>query len=277
MGVKFFGQFLIDSGEVDASHIREALHLMNAENQPLGQIAIAQGFMQECQVARVNAEQRNRDLSFGDLAVEMKLLESDQLVAILKAQSMCRLPIGQALVRLGHIANDRLGLLLDAYKTDQAQYDVAAIDLPDGLASHRVSRYVIELFPRFMLRVARMQAKVGEIQRFDAAPEFAEIRVSIPIKGARGLEVALICDLTFGESLAHAASGLDPCDLDSEMVADGVGEFLNVLCGNAGSAVAKEGHPIELGPPDYEAELCDGWMVDLAVGAGRAALVLSTF
>ena len=277
MGVKFFGQFLIDSGEVDASHVREALHLMDAENLPLGQIAIAQGFMQECQVARVNAEQRNRDLSFGDLAVEMNLLESEQLVAVLQSQSLRRLPIGQALVRLGHVANDRLGLLLDAYKTDQAQYEVSAIELPDGLASHRVSRYVIELFPRFMLRVARMQVKVGEIQPFDRAPDFAEIRVSVPIKGARGLEVALVCDLEFGESLAQAASGLDPCDLDQEMVADGVGEFLNVLCGNAGSAVAREGHPIDLGPPDYEAELCDGWTIELAAGVGHAALVLSTF
>lgn len=277
MGVKFFGQFLIDSGEVDASHVREALHLMDAENLPLGQIAIAAGFMQELQVARVNGEQRNCDLSFGDLAVEMNLLAPEQLVSILQSQSTRRLPIGQALVRLGHVANDRLGLLLDAYKADQAQYDVAAIDLPDGLASHRVSRYVIELFPRFMLRVARMQAKVGELRPFDEPPEFSEIRVSVPIKGARGLEVALVCDLAFGEAVAQAASGLDPCDLDSEMVADGVGEFLNVLCGNAGSAVAKEGHPIELGPPDYEAELCDGWTVDLAVGIGRAALVLSTF
>jgi len=277
MGVKFFGQFLIDSGELDASHVREALELMDAENQPLGQIAITEGFMQEPQVAHVNAEQRNRDLPFGDLAVEMKLLESEQLVSILKSQRSRRLPIGQALVRLGHVASDRLGLLLDAYKADQAQYDVSAVDLPDGLTSNRAARYVIELFPRFMLRVARMQMKVGEIHDFDQVPEFAEICVSVPMTGARGLEVALVCDLEFGEALAHAASGLDPCDLDAEMVADGVGEFLNVLCGNAASAVAKEGHPIELGPPDYDAELCNGWTVELAVGVGRAVVVLSTF
>ena len=277
MGVKFFGQFLIDSGELDASHVREALLLMDQENLPLGRIAIVEGFMQESQVARVNAEQRNRDLSFGDLAVEMELLTSEQLVATLQSQSTRRLPIGQALVRLGHIANDRLGLLLDAYKTDQAQFDVGSIDLPDGLTSHRVSRYVVELFPRFMLRVAHMQAKVGEFRSFDGVPDFAEIRVSVPMKGARGLEVALVCDLAFGEALAQAASGLDPSDLDLEMIADGVGEFLNVLCGNAASAAAKEGHQAELGPPDYEAELCDGWMVDLAVGVGHAGLVLSTF
>jgi hypothetical protein len=50
-----------------------------------------------------------------------------------------------------------------------------------------------------------------------------------------------------------------------------------VLCGNAASAVAKEGYPVELGPPDYGAELCDGWSVELAVGVGRAVLILSTF
>ena len=218
-----------------------------------------------------------RDLSFGDLAVDMGLLENEQLVQALKVQLSRRLPIGQALVRLGHVGGDRLGLLLDAYKADQAQYDVGTLELPDGLVSHRVSQYVVELFPRFMLRVARMQVKIGEVHRCSEPPDFAEIRVSVPIASARGVDVALICDLAFGESLAEAASGLDPADLDAEMVADGVGEFLNVLCGNAASAVAKEGHPAEIGPPDYEAELCDGWMVEIATDVGRAALVLSTF
>ena len=277
MGVKFFGQFLIDSGEVDASHVREALNFMDVENPAIGQIAIAQGFMRATDVMRVNAEQRNRDLSFGDLAVEMGLLANDQLVEILQRQRSRRLPIGQALVRLGHVENDSLGLLLDAYKADQAQFDTSEIALPDGLASHRVTQYVLELLPRFMMRVARIQAKVGEIHIIDQVPEFAEVRVSIPILGARGLEVALVSDFEFAEALARASSGLDSSDLDPEMVADGVGEFLNVLCGNAGSVMAKDGHRVELGPPDYEAEICDGWIVDVAVGVGRASLVLSTF
>jgi CheY-specific phosphatase CheX len=277
MGVKFFGQFLIDCGEVDASHVREALNFMDVENPAIGQIAVAQGFMQAQDVIRVNAEQRNRDVSFGDLAVDMGLLANDQLVEVLQRQRSRRIPIGQALARLGHIETDRLGQLLDAYKADQAQFETSEIALPDGLASHRVTRYVLELLPRFMMRVARIQAKVGEIQIVGQIPEFADVRVSVPINGARGLEVALVSDFEFAEALALASSGLDPRDLDSEMLADGVGEFLNVLCGNAGSAMAKDGHRVEIGPPDYEAELCDGWIVDLAVGVGQAAVVLSTF
>ena len=277
MGVKFFGQFLIDQGEVDASDVREALLLMDRENPTLGELAISQGFMNQRQTARVSAEQRNRDLAFGDLAVEMGLLSSAQLVSLVQRQSSQRLPVGQALVRLGHVQNDRLGTLLDAFKADQAPYAVGEMELPDGLANHRVARYVLDLLPRFLMRVARLQVKVGGVVAFEEVPEFSEVKVSVPLKGARGMEVALVSDLEFAEALATAASGLSPQDLDPEMIADGVGEFLNVLAGNAASAMAKEGQRVELGPPDYDAELCDGWCVELAVGTGRAALVLSTF
>ncbi len=276
MGVKFFGQFLIDQGEIDASHVREALELMEETNPALGELAIALGFMTQREASEVRAEQRHRDQCFGDLAVEMGLLEPEELVELVQRQRSRWMPIGQALVRLGHIRNDRLGLLLDAFKADQAQYDVEEIALPDGLASHRVSRFVLELLPRFLKRVAGLDVRVGEIRKFASAPDFADIQVSVPLEGPRRLEVALVSDLEFAEALAIAASGLSPRDLDPEMVADGVGEFLNVLGGNAASALIEQGHRIELGLPDYDAELCDGWTVDLAVGVGRAALVLST-
>jgi len=277
MAVKFFGQFLIDQGEVDASHVREALDLMEDANPTLGELAIQQDYMTQRDAVKVSAGQRREDLPFGDLAVKMGFLTSDQLVDVVRRQRAQRLPIGEALVRLGHIEGDRLGTLLDAYKADQAPYDVAEPELPDALANHRASKYFLELLPRFLMRVARIQAKLGAIEAFAAPTDFAEVCVSVHVSGVRGLEVALVADNVFAEALAMAASGLQPSDLDPEMVADGVGEFLNVLGGNAVSAVTKEGHRVELGPPDYEAQLSDGWIVDLAVGTGRAALVLSTF
>ena len=277
MAVKFFGQFLIDQGEVDASHVREALELMEDENPTLGELAVGMQFMTTRETVDVSAAQRNRDLPFGDMAVELGFLTSDQLVEVVQQQRTRRLPIGQALVRLGHIPADRLGTLLDAYKTDQSEYEVSDMDLPDALANHRATKYVLDLLPKFLMRVARMQAKVGEVRDFDGEPEFAEVKVSVPVKGARGLDVALVSDFEFAEALATAASGITPQDIDPEMVADGVGEFLNVLGGNAVSAVTKAGHRVELGPPDYDATLSEGWIVELAVGAGRAALGLSVF
>jgi CheY-specific phosphatase CheX len=277
MGVRFFGQFLIDAGEIDAGHLREALDLMDGENKLLGQIAIERGYMKADDVTRVNIAQRNRDATFGDLAVELGLLDSRQLVDIVRRQRSQRLPLGQALVRLGHVSSDRLGVLLDAYKSDQSPYSPSRIALPDPLANHRATRFLLELLPRLMLRVGHMEAKIGDIRVFERPPTFAHVRVSVPIRGSRGLDITLVSDLDFAEALATAATGIPAQDLDLEMVTDGVGEFLNVLAGNAVSAIAKEGLRVELGPPDYEAELSDGWLVDLAVGIGRAAMVLSVF
>ncbi|MBB83927.1 MAG: hypothetical protein CL931_08985 [Deltaproteobacteria bacterium] len=277
MGVKFLGQFLIDQGEVDASHVREALERMEDANPTLGELAIRHGYMTQRDAAQVSAAQRNEDLPFGDMAVEMGFLTSEELVEVLQRQSTQRLPVGEALVQLGYIEPDRLGTLLDAYKADQAAYDVVELDLPDGLVNHRATKYFVELLPRFLTRVARIEAKVGGIEAFTAPPDFAEVCVSVHVTGVRGLEVALAADNDFAEALAMATSGLAPSDLEPEMVADGVGEFLNVLGGNAVSAVTQEGLRVELGPPDYDARLADGWIVELAVGTGRAALVLSTF
>lgn len=43
MAVKFFGQFLIEQGEIDAGQLREALDLMDSENKQLGEIGISEG------------------------------------------------------------------------------------------------------------------------------------------------------------------------------------------------------------------------------------------
>ncbi|MBJ21450.1 MAG: hypothetical protein GY910_21540 [bacterium] len=280
MSVKLFGQFLIDQGEVDASHVREALLLMEGENASLAELAICRGFMTRSQALSVSAEQRNRDLDFAELAVELGFLTPDQLVEVRRGRRSRRLRIGEALVRRGAIQRDRLGTLLDAYKADQAQYEfaeLAEVDLPDDLASHPVTHDLLELLPRLLMRVARLRAKLGEIREFDSAPDFAEVGVSVSLEGVCGLEVALVSDLDFAEALAIAVCGTSLGDLDLEMIADGVGEFLTVLGGHAASATTRRGHRVELGPPDYEAELCDGWSVDLAVGTGRAALVLRSF
>lgn len=277
MSVKFFGQFLIDQGEVDASQVREALDRMEDENPTIGELAVRAGWMTGRQTTAVAAEQRQRDLSFGDLAVELGLLEPAQLVELVRSQRARWLPIGQALVRLGHLESDRLGVLLDAFKADQAPYQAGARELPAALACRPASAYVLDLLPRFLRRVAKIEAKVGEVVAFESAGDGADFRVSVVLRGARSLEVALVCDHAFAEALAVGATGMSPPELDPELIADGVGEFLNVLCGNAVGAVARDGHRVELGHPDYDATLGDGFEVELAVGVGRAGLALSPF
>ena len=61
MGVKFFGQFLIEQGEVDSSQLREALDLLARTNRSVGQIAVAEGMLTQADAERVHTSQRNVD------------------------------------------------------------------------------------------------------------------------------------------------------------------------------------------------------------------------
>ena len=88
MGVRFLGQFLIDQGEVDASHVREALQRMEDANPTLGELAIKHGYMTQRGAAQVSAAQRNEDLPFGDMAVKMGFLTSEELIDVLQRLSL---------------------------------------------------------------------------------------------------------------------------------------------------------------------------------------------
>ena len=48
MAVRFFGQLLIEEGEVDADQVRLALDLMEDENPTIGEIAIEDGILSAC-------------------------------------------------------------------------------------------------------------------------------------------------------------------------------------------------------------------------------------
>jgi len=277
VAIKFFGQFLIEQGEVDAGQVREALDLLDRTNRTLGEIAVERGFLTEEECARVNQAQRESDRHFGDLAVQMGLLDHGDLVTCLQMQRESRLMIGGALVQLGHLPAERLGPLLDAFKADQAEYAMGVLQqLPDPLANNRIAPYVLDLLPKFARRIAGVTIKVGAPQVLVESPPFRH-RVALPVYGHRGLEITLVGDRDFCWRIAAATSGLDEEALDAELVADALGEFLNVVCGNAMSALDRDGVETRLGVPDYCAELTDGWLFDLATSTGRAALVLSQF
>jgi len=58
------------------------------------------------------------------------------------------------------------------------------------------------------------------------------------------------------------------------MLLDGVGEFLNVLTGNAMALAEQNGIALELEPPRTEIDFESGFLFELAVNVGNAALFL---
>ena len=273
MGVKFFGQYLIERGEVDADQVRAALDLMDAENRTIGELAVEGKLISKADADKVNTEQRHRDMPFGELAGEMGLLTEEQIDNLVQLQWRTRMRIGEALVRSGHLGKVRLEELLISYEEEQAPYRIENLALPAGIDGNALAPFVLDLFPNLLMRVARISTRVGSGEPIAEPPDFP-VQVAVSVSGESGLVICLVGDEEFSRHLAAKVSGLDPEGLDMEMLLDGVGEFLNVLAGNAMANAEQNGIAMELGPPQTEIDFKSGFLFELAVNIGNAALFL---
>ena len=229
MGVKIFGQYLIEQGEIDSEQVRAALELMERENRSLGELATAEGILTVQDADKVNAEQRHRDCPFGELAIEMGLLSEAQIDRLIRLQERSRLRIGQALVRLGSLENERLAELLATYEADQAPYRTGKVVLPDGLHEDALAPAVLDLFPKLLMRIARIVARVGTGEPASAVPDFP-VRSAVRVRGETSLQVCLVGDEEFSRQLAGAAAGIDVSGAYLELLA--VKFKVVVLCVN---------------------------------------------
>ena len=180
-------------------------------------------------------------------------------------------------MQLGHLASDGLERLLDEFKVDQEQFQLGVnLQLPDPLANNRAAPYILALLQKFALRIAGMQLKIGFPQPLCEAPPYRH-KVSVQVSGPRSLEITLMGDSDFCTPLAVGTSAMALSEIDDELITDAVGEFLNVVCGDTVNALERDGFDADVGVPDYQAELSDGWIFDVACTRGRACLVLSQF
>jgi CheY-specific phosphatase CheX len=181
--------------------------------------------------------------------------------------------IGEALVRSGHLGKVRLEELLISYEEEQAPYRIENLALPAGLDSNALAPFVLDLFPNLLMRVARIATRVGSGELVVEPPDFP-VQVAVSVSGESGLMICLVGDEDFSRHLAAKVSGLDPEGLEMEMLLDGVGEFLNVLAGNAMANAEQNGIAMDLGPPQTEIDFGSGFLFELAVNIGNAALFL---
>jgi CheY-specific phosphatase CheX len=274
MGLQFFGQFLISRGEIDSSQLRAGLDLMESKNQTLGELAVEAGFALPAECRRVNGEQRRLDRPFGELAVEMGVLDSIELEELLQKQQETRMNISDALISLEYTKPDRIAALEDLFKREQADHKAGKPPLPEALQGIRVAECLIDLLPRYCNRMARLEVKLDAGERL-TEPDRLELVASLGMMGNPGVKMVLCTDRTFARQLAAGISGLPADGLSDELCLDAVGEFLNVLGGNVMSMLESEGQAYRLEAPRFNVPPVDGWRFEIAAQQGEAAFLLA--
>jgi hypothetical protein len=253
MAAKFFGQFLLESGLIDAAQLLEALEIQRASNPLLGELAVARGWLSAAQAARINERQRAEDKRFGDLAEEMGLLDADRLGRLLDEQKSKRKLFGEILVERGMLTRVQLD---DALSAHQADREDATRSLETGLAGHPLADLAhaaittcSRLFPRLLKSQCQFSSLVGPTE-----PMPGHALAHVRIDAARPLTVAVGCDRATMTAIACGFLGIPAAECDDELARDALGELVNVLMGYIVKDVLPEDMDYRATPPDFSAD-----------------------
>ena len=273
--LEFFGQFLVRTKVISVEQLRDALDMMSRENLLLGQLAVEEGFLSESQANTINREQRYSDKPFGAIGVQMGLLTNQQLEQLLELQNKRRVQVGEALTRLSFITEDRLVQELRRFKAEAERPHIREVTLPGYLHNHRVAEYLLDLVPRVMQRTSRVQCKLDlaceKIHRVDV-----DVVASVLIRSERTIRCAVASSEEFATRLTQNFFGQAPdVELPPGMLEDGLGEFLNMVAGNAVTGLEQEGIPCEVDPPIRGLPPLDAYVFKMNTTAGEALLLLA--
>jgi len=250
MAVKFFGQFMVERGIISSETLLKAIELQDATNLKFGEMALSMGLITDNDIERVHNAQRKQDLQFGDMCVKLGIITMTQLKEVLTKQKNSHLYIGEALIKVGAMAQGDLQNHLDAFKADQAPYQVDRVALPAGVVDSGLWEMAADLTYKMLSRVANLTFRQGHcalVQRLEAN----DTVVAITLSGSIHARYLFSVSLSVRRSIARAILNADDVSKETEeMLDDTVMEFANIVCGNMAAKAAQLGKTIEISPPE---------------------------
>jgi hypothetical protein len=251
MAVRFFGQYLLENGVIDAKQLLAAISYQEKTNLKFGDTAISLGLLTQEQLASIFALQRTKDLKTGEACIELGYLKEEQIDQVLRAQKNSHVMIGEALVSTGALGKEQLERHLAAFKIDQEPYRVS-----DGIDEKKdpsgVARPATDLALKFLLRLANFNMKLVGVE-IGALPDPAlpTYTARVAFTGDTEGEIALRASTSICARIASSMLGEPVSPENAPVVLDATSEFLNVVGGNLSAAVARLGKKLELAAPRH--------------------------
>ena len=163
MAVRFFGQFLLENGAINAEQLLAALSYQEKTNLKFGDTAIQLDLLDKGQLAKILALQRSQDLRTGEAGVKLGVLTPAQVDQVLRAQKNSHVMIGEALVKTGALSDAQLSEQLQAFTKDQDTYQLSS-GLPRQKDTTGLAAPAVDLAVKFLMRLANLQVRLLDIR-----------------------------------------------------------------------------------------------------------------
>jgi len=261
MGIKFFGQYLLQKGKITREQLLEVVEIQNKTNLPLGTIAVDKRLLTSKEVKKIHNEQKRQDKKFGEIALQFGYLTEEQLKNLLKEQRESRIYLGEALVRCGHLTLGELEEELSAFEGEQERVEEEIKKLLSGVKDREIIVTFIDLTIKMFLRFARIIVKVGGCIPYAESIPVRDYTIEQMAKG--DYNVSYIVNLP-ENILLHVASSMYKKEIKevTEGTLDAVKEFINITTGNSCAKLSTIDINLETYPPTaYNNKLGPGFEI----------------
>lgn len=248
-----FGAFLLENRLIKQSELSEALERQLASLMPLGRLAVEEGSLSGEQVRVLRERQREEDRLLGDLALDRAWISREELERLIELQQSRRRRLGRILVDMRCLGEATMQGALAEYEaiSDLKQHAIREVldEMPRGwlieklidFAGRHLERATGEAFTLALLDVDTRCRNLMGIEGSQAIVQ--------TLTGTGGLSFALLLDQDWMEFIASKMLEFSGPP-DEEMVEDTVCELVNLIAGNALSALGSEAAGLHSEPPE---------------------------
>ncbi len=250
MGVKFFGQYLVEKQVVVADQIREAIEFQERTNISFEALAVEIGIVAASEVARARKQQQKEPVSMEIMLVQMGYMTTFQREAVINRQRARHIYLGQALVELGHVSHETIEEHLAAFDIDQAVFRTGEVRLPAGIPHLEFCRDTADVASKLLTLVAWIKHRLEDgrvVTQFLGHDHIVTMTLVGDVSGM------FVVSASHHAAVAIARAFLNHEDaehLPHEVLIDAVKEFANVVCGSAVAKAAQIGLKVDIVPPD---------------------------
>ncbi|MBP3610523.1 MAG: hypothetical protein J6J42_09335 [Lachnospiraceae bacterium] len=253
------GNYLVETGKITKEQLAQTLEKQDSVRVKLGLIAVDEGMMSLEQTNEVNRLQALMDQRFGDIAVQKGYLSEDQVSKLLKKQGNAYLSFIQTLVDGNYLDMEDIDLVVNSFRLINNYSNSEMEDLKSDEPERIVPLFIPEEGKQFttlistavktLIRLIDRHIYIGKAEMTTTFP--ARDMVSQSLKGDPGY-VSCLSDGNGALLQVCSVYGQeDFTELDLDAL-DAAGELLNCINGLYASSLSREGHFLELMPPDYD-------------------------
>ncbi len=271
----FFGQFLVDEGEIDEADLQRACAALSARNLLIGELAVRAGYLTRESAERINATQRRRNLPFGELARELDLLTQPQVDELLYRQSELHVFLGEALVAQGALSKQNLEHALDRFKALESETGDPFGLLPFAIMEEPFFEGVLDLVVPLARRVCKLRLKLSPPREWRGHTQLP-VRTGVEIDVGRALRIGIALDAALAERLTTGMLDLPASSLDEDLPRHAAAEFLSLLARNAKAGLREYDQFDWIGTPAGGHFPQHGYAFELVEFDNRGVLVLSS-